>query len=105
MRALGIDSRLIEEGFTRGGGPGGQKRNKTSNVVRLAYPPLGISARCGTERSRALNRFLALRELVDEIEIRISPGTSARLREIARLRSAKARAGRRARARLRGPSS
>jgi protein subunit release factor B len=98
MRALGIDARLIEERFTKGGGPGGQKRNKTNNVVQLSYPPLDLCIRCGTERSRSLNRFLALRELVDEIEARVSPASSARLREIDRLRASKARAARRARA-------
>lgn len=101
MAALGIDARLIEESFVRGGGPGGQKINKTASCVQLRYPPLDLSVRCQRERSRSLNRFLALRELVDEIEIRVSPGTSARLREIEKRRRSKGRAGRRARARHR----
>jgi protein subunit release factor B len=103
IRSLGIDPGAIEEQFTRGGGPGGQKVNKTSSAVLLRYAPLGIVVRCRRERSRSLNRFLALRELVDEIEARLSPADSPRAREIERLRRSKARAHRRARARHRAP--
>jgi peptide chain release factor len=99
IRALGIDAALIDERFIRGGGPGGQKINKTASCVQLAYAPLGLTVRCQRDRSRSLNRFLALRELVDKIELRVSPATSERLREIERKRRSKARAGRRARAR------
>lgn len=92
---LGIDLSLVEESFTRGGGKGGQKINKTSNVVILQYAPLEIVVRCQRERQRSLNRFLALRELVDKIEIKISPGTSNRISERARLRRQKDRRRRR----------
>lgn len=88
---LGIDLRLIDESFVRGRGKGGQKINKTANAVMLRYPPLGLVVRCQRERQRSINRFLALREMTDEIELRISPETSERLREIARLRRKKAR--------------
>ncbi|MBU2483354.1 MAG: peptide chain release factor-like protein, partial [Proteobacteria bacterium] len=72
---LRIDLRLIEEQFVKGGGKGGQKINKTASAVLLKYPPLGLIVRCQRERKRSLNRFLALRELVDEIELRISVTT------------------------------
>ena len=88
---LAIDLRLIEEQFIRGSGHGGQKINKTSNAVLLKYPPLALIVRCQRERKRSLNRFLALRELVDEIEFRISPETSERCKEIERIRRKKAR--------------
>lgn len=88
---------MIEESFTRGGGKGGQKINKTANCVRLFYPPLGLSVRCQRERERTVNRFLALRELVDQIEMRVSPKTSERLKNIERLRRRKARRSARAR--------
>ena len=94
---LGVDLRLVEEQFVKGGGKGGQKINKTSNAVLLKYPPLGLIVRCQRERKRSLNRFIALRELVDEIELRVSPGTSERLKEIARLRKRKADRSRKAR--------
>jgi protein subunit release factor B len=65
---LGIDMNLVEESFARGGGKGGQKVNKTSNAVHLKYAPLGIVVRCHRERRRTVNRFIALRELVDRVE-------------------------------------
>ncbi len=99
IRTLGIDARAIEEQHVRGGGPGGSKINKTSNCVVLRYAPLELVVRCQRERRRSLNRFLALRELVDQAELLLSPGTSQRLKDIERLRAKKARAGRRSRAR------
>ncbi|MFH1619430.1 MAG: peptide chain release factor-like protein [bacterium] len=88
---LKIDISEIEERFVRGSGKGGQKINKTSNCVVLRYPPMNLSIRCQRERKRSLNRFLALRELVDRVEMAISPETSERLREIERIRKRKAR--------------
>lgn len=93
---LRIDPKLIDERFTRGGGPGGQKTNKTTNAVVLYYAPLELTVRCRRERRRSVNRFLALRELVDRIEMAISPETSARLKEIGKIRASKDRAHRRA---------
>jgi protein subunit release factor B len=90
IKRLAIDVRLIEESFSRGSGKGGQKINKTSNRVQLFYPPMGLSVSCQRERRRSLNRFLALRELVDQIEMKISPETSDRLAEFERLRKRKA---------------
>ncbi len=95
---LGIDVAAIDEQFVRGSGPGGQKINKTSSCVLLRYEPHGIVVRCQQDRRRSVNRFLALRELVDQVEMRVSPGTSERLREVERKRSRKARAHRKARA-------
>jgi len=105
IAALGIDPAAIEEQFVRGGGPGGQKINKTANCVVLRYAPLALVIRCQRDRRRSINRFLALRELVDQAEMKVSPGTSERLREIDRKRRNKARAGRRARAKLKPPEA
>lgn len=91
LAALRVDLALVEETFSRGGGKGGQKVNKTSNRVQLHYPPLDLRVSCHRERRRSLNRFLALRELVDRIEMKVSPGTSERLKEFERLRRRKAR--------------
>ena len=88
---LKIDLSSIEESFSRGGGKGGQKVNKTSNRVQLSYPPLDMRVACQRERKRSLNRFLALRELVDQIEMKISPDTSKRLQDMERARRSKAR--------------
>lgn len=85
----------IEETFARGGGKGGQKINKTSNAVVLRYPPMDLTVRAQRERERSLNRFLALRELVDRIEMRVSPGTSERMKDWERQRRRKDRRRRR----------
>lgn len=97
LTTLGVTLQDVEEQAARGGGPGGQKRNKTHSGVLLRYR-LGeelIIVRWNRERQHALNRFLALRELADEVELRVSPETSARLKERARVRKQKDRARRR----------
>lgn len=93
---LKIDLALVEESFSRGGGKGGQKVNKTSNRVQLSYPPLDIRVACQRERKRSLNRFLALRELADRIEMKLSPETSARLADMRRVQKRKAQSRARA---------
>jgi hypothetical protein len=49
--------------FFRGPGPGGQKRNRTSNSVRLTHLPTGISVIAGESRSLAENKMRAGRRL------------------------------------------
>lgn len=102
IQDLRIDLSKIEESFTKGSGHGGQKINKTSNCVVLKYPSLNLVVKMQRERQRSLNRFLALRELVDQIEIEISPKTSVRLKEIEKLRKQKARRFRRHESKLLG---
>jgi len=71
IKALMVEASVfeedLEESFILGGGPGGQKTNKTSNVVRLSHEPSGISVRCGENRSREINRWLARRMLAETI--------------------------------------
>jgi protein subunit release factor B len=100
---LRIDVAAIEESFSRGGGKGGQKVNKTANRVQLHYPPLELRVACHRERSRSLNRFFALRELVDQAEMRLSPGTSERLEEFERIRRRKSRSAARSAAKRAAP--
>ncbi|MBC7782713.1 MAG: peptide chain release factor-like protein [Burkholderiales bacterium] len=47
----------------RGSGPGGQKRNKTSNAVRLVHNPTGLVVRAEERRSQKNNRSNALERL------------------------------------------
>ena len=97
LRQLGVDLAAVDEQAIRSSGPGGQKVNKTSSGVLLRHQ-LGaelVIVKWTRERHHALNRFLALRELADEVELRVSPGTSARLRDAARLRKQKDRRRRR----------
>lgn len=84
MSALGIAPADLEEKFTRGGGKGGQKVNKTNNCVCLTHLPTGLVVRCHRERERETNRFLARRALCDELEHLRSGGPSARQAEAAR---------------------
>ena len=72
IKTLGIKKEDIEEKFVKGSGRGGQKVNKTSVAVFLRHVPTGITVKCGSERSQHLNRFLALRRLVDKIEENIT---------------------------------
>lgn len=68
MEALGIFEKDIMERFVRSKGRGGQKVNKSSSCVYLKHLPTGIEVKWMTERSQALNRFLARRELVRRVE-------------------------------------
>ena len=68
MEALGIHEKDVEEKFVRSSRSGGQKVNKTSTCVYLRHVPTGIEVKCMKERSQALNRFFARRELVQRIE-------------------------------------
>jgi protein subunit release factor B len=67
MEALNIHEKDIEERFIRSSGKGGQKVNKTSTCVYLKHLPTGIEVKWMTERSQALNRFFARRELVNRV--------------------------------------
>ena len=68
MAALGVvDADLLEK-FVRGSGAGGQKINKTSNCVFLKHLPTGVCIKCQIDRSREMNRFLARRELCQQLE-------------------------------------
>jgi protein subunit release factor B len=68
MAALGIQTADLLEKFVRGSGSGGQKINKTSNCVFLKHLPTGVCIKCQMDRSREMNRFLARRELCDQLE-------------------------------------
>ncbi|MBM3201756.1 MAG: peptide chain release factor-like protein [Chlamydiae bacterium] len=65
---FGILEKDIEEKFVKGSGSGGQKINKTSSTVYLKHLPTGIEVKCGKERERETNRFLARRLLIDRFK-------------------------------------
>jgi len=78
IQALGLDLGQVEERALRGGGPGGQKINRSMSSVQLRYPPAGVVVRCQRDRRRAVNRFLALRQLVEHLEAETDPGAASR---------------------------
>lgn len=67
MKRLDIKEEDIEETFTRSSGPGGQNVNKLATCVHLRHRPSGIAVKVMRERSQALNRFLARRNLAEKI--------------------------------------
>ena len=85
----------LEESFILGGGPGGQKTNKTSNVVRLEHGPSGLAVRCGETRSRETNRWLARRMLAELILEREQKRKSAARQQREKIRRQKRRRSRR----------
>ena len=91
MAELGIREADLVEKFVRSSGPGGQKVNKTSSCVQLLHKPSGIEVKCQRERSQAMNRFFARRELCDRLEERIKGAASARQQEIEKIRRQKLR--------------
>lgn len=97
LSRLNIALEKVDEQAVKGGGPGGQKVNKTSSGVLLRYEFNGEMqiVKWTRERSHALNHFLALRELADSIEMIVSPSTSTRAKEIEKIRKQKARRRRR----------
>ncbi|HEX8916244.1 MAG TPA: peptide chain release factor-like protein [Humisphaera sp.] len=64
-RFLSDDALLAEsrEDHYRGSGPGGQKRNKTSNAVRIVHGPTGVVVTATESRSLKENRLQAIRRL------------------------------------------
>jgi protein subunit release factor B len=85
----------IEESFILGGGPGGQKTNKTSNVVRLSHEPSGVQVRCGENRSRETNRWMARRMLAEIVLEREHKRKSAARQAAEKVRRQKRRRSRR----------
>ena len=90
----------LEESFILGGGPGGQKTNKTSNVVRLEHGPSGLAVRCGETRSRETNRWLARRMLAELILEREQKRKSAARQKREKIRRQKRRRSRRQKQRM-----
>jgi protein subunit release factor B len=100
MAQLGIREEDLEEKFVRSGGRGGQHVNKTATCVYLRHIPTGVEVKCQTERSQAINRFLARRILVEKIEELKLGKESSRRRKIEKLRRQKLKRAKRAKAKL-----
>ena len=95
MDLLSVREEDLEERFILGSGSGGQKINKTSSCVYLRHVPTGIEVRCQQERSQALNRFIARRELCQKIETLLLGKKSADSMARYKIKKQKARRSRR----------
>ena len=95
MEEASVYEEDLEESFILGGGPGGQKTNKTSSVVRLSHPPSGIQVKVGESRSREENRWLARRTLAETILEREHVRKSAARQAKEKIRRQKRRRSRR----------
>lgn len=91
MDNLGIRKKDILEKFIKSSGRGGQKVNKSSSAVFLTHTPTQISVKYGKHRSQHLNRFLALRTLVEKIEQQKFGVPDAKAKKMARLKKQKKR--------------
>lgn len=100
MQKLGIAEADLDESFIKGSGSGGQKINKTSSCVVLVHRPSGTEVRCQRERSQAMNRFFARRELCDRIEEQREGEKTRRQQEQEKIRRQKRRRSRRQKARM-----
>ena len=100
MDALGIREDDLVEKFVLGSGKGGQKVNKTSSCVYLRHIPTGIELKCQRERSRALNRLFARRELCERIRERVLGEQTERRSREEKIRRQKRRRSRRQRERM-----
>ncbi len=100
MREAALYEEDLEESFILGGGPGGQKTNKTSSVVRLAHAKSGLSVKCGETRSREDNRWLARRMLAELILEREQKRKSAAQEAKEKIRRQKRRRSRRQRQKM-----
>ena len=85
----------LEESFIMGGGPGGQKTNKTSSVGRLSHGPSGVAVKVGESRSREDNRWLARRMLAETILDNEHKRKSAARQKAEKIRRQKRRRSRR----------
>ena len=97
MKDLGINKIDIEEKFIKSSGRGGQKVNKSSSAVFLKHIPTQLTVKYGKARSQYLNRYKALRLLVEKFE-ELKFGTSSKeLAKINKIRKQKKKRKKRSR--------
>jgi len=95
MARLKIMEADLDEKFIRGGGPGGQKTNKTSSTVYLRHRPTGIEVKCSRERSQSMNRFFARRELCEKVAAQVLGEKTKKQQKREKIRRQKRRRSRR----------
>ncbi len=96
IKKMGIDTNDIEEKFIKSSGRGGQKVNKSCSAVFLKHLPTKLSVKYGKTRSQALNRYKALKLLIEKIEQFKSGVSSHELSKINKIRKQKRKRKKRA---------
>ncbi|MBN1526374.1 MAG: peptide chain release factor-like protein [Candidatus Omnitrophica bacterium] len=89
MARLGIREDALVESFIRSRGPGGQHVNKSSTAVYLKHAPSGVEVKSSSERSQALNRFMARKILVRKIELMVLGNALEEIQKMEKLRRQK----------------
>lgn len=102
MARLGVLEADLDERFITGGGPGGQKVNRSASCVYLLHRTSGIEVKVQQARSQALNRYYARKRLCALLEARTPGADSPEEKRREKLRKQKQRRKRRARKRERG---
>lgn len=69
MSSLKVREEDLNESYYRPAGKGARSRKALTGVC-LIHKPTGIQVRCNRERSQGINRFIARRSLVEELEAR-----------------------------------
>jgi protein subunit release factor B len=100
MEKLGIKEEDLIEKFILGSGSGGQKINKTSSCVYLKHLPTGIEIKCQKDRSRAMNRFLARRDLCEKVESQFSEEKTKKQMAVEKIRRQKRRRSKKAKEKM-----
>ena len=99
MERVGVCEADLQERFITGGGPGGQKVNRSATCVYLLHRPSGTEVKMQRARSQALNRFYARRRLCELLEeARLGAQSPEAVRQ-EKLRKQKMRRKRRSRSR------
>lgn len=100
MKKYGVKEKDLEEKFIRSSGKGGQRTNKVATCVYLKHIPTGIEVKCQSERSQAINRFLARRRLMDKIEAKVEKNKTAEQQRIEKIRRQKRKRSKRAKEKM-----
>lgn len=99
-KSIKFDPEDVEENFTRGGGHGGQKINKTTNCVELHHEPTGINVRYQHHRGLVRNRKEAWELLIVKVEEQIKGKESALAQKRHKVQKQKQRRSRRAKEKM-----
>jgi len=90
----------LKETFVRAQGQGGQKVNKTASCVMLYHAPTRFRVKCQVYRTRALNRYLARRILLEKIEERELGRESEKQKKREKIRRQKRKRSKRAKEKI-----